>query len=232
MTVLHECSTIAEITDLIDRLNRNAAVHGILVQSPLDICMDNDRFVELVAKISPVKDVDGLCHENMAGLLLQREKYSSTDLLMRPCTPTGILRLLDFYGLRERISGSRVLMVGKSEIVGLPAALMLMKEDATVTICHSKSRNLNVLVGEAEILIVAIGKSKFIKGEWIKKDSIVIDVGINREPDGILSGDVDFETASQRAFAITPVPGGVGPMTVAILAENLFKSAKRQFGLS
>lgn len=204
-----------ELLSLIDRLNMDGRVHGILVQLPLPSHIDEGNVLK---RISPMKDVDGFHPVNMGNLILGKEG-------LRPCTPSGIMGLIDSTGMN--LKGARAVVVGRSNIVGKPVAMMLLERHATVTICHSRTRDLGAEVKSADIVVAAIGKPKFIRGEWIKSGAIVIDVGINRLPDGTLVGDVDFEEARKNASAITPVPGGVGPMTIAMLLKNTVEAAKK-----
>ncbi len=204
----------ARLLELIDRLNQDEEIDGILVQLPLPEQIDENAVTEA---IGPLKDVDGF-HSVNIGLLTQGTPR------LRPCTALGIMRLLEANGIEIR--GKDAVVVGRSNIVGRPIALELLLADATVTICHSFTRDLRARVEKAEILVVAIGKPGLIPGEWIADGAVVIDVGINRTDDGKLVGDVGFAEASKRASWITPVPGGVGPMTVAILLENTLKSAQ------
>ncbi|SEU33004.1 bifunctional methylenetetrahydrofolate dehydrogenase/methenyltetrahydrofolate cyclohydrolase FolD [Stigmatella erecta] len=194
------------------QLNEDASVHGILVQLPLPKHIDAER---VISAVSPAKDVDGF-HPVNAGLL------SLGQPGMRPCTPLGAMRLLEEAGCAP--AGKRAVVVGRSNIVGKPMALMLLQADATVTVCHRKS-DLPREVAQADILVVAVGVPELIQGEWLKPGAVVIDVGMNRKPDGKLVGDVAFQAASQRASAITPVPGGVGPMTIAMLMRNTLLAA-------
>lgn len=196
-----------ELLALVGGLNADPAVHGILVQLPLPRHIDAER---IISAVSPEKDVDGFHPVNAGRLSLGRPG-------LRPCTPFGIMRLLEEAGCNP--SGKRAVVVGRSNIVGKPMALMLLAADATVTVCHRKS-NLAEEVARADILVAAVGVAELIKGEWIKPGAVVIDVGMNRMPDGKLKGDVEFQAASARASHITPVPGGVGPMTIAMLMRN------------
>jgi methylenetetrahydrofolate dehydrogenase (NADP+)/methenyltetrahydrofolate cyclohydrolase len=202
-----------ELLSLVDKLNKDPAVHGILVQLPLPKHIDAER---IISAVSPAKDVDGF-HPMNAGML------SVGKLAPRPCTPFGVMRLLREVGCDP--SGKRAVVVGRSNIVGKPMALMLLAADATVTVCHRKS-NLAAEVANADILVAAVGVPELIKGEWIKPGAVVIDVGMNRMPDGKLKGDVEFDKAKERASFITPVPGGVGPMTIAMLMRNTLEAAK------
>jgi methylenetetrahydrofolate dehydrogenase (NADP+)/methenyltetrahydrofolate cyclohydrolase len=202
-----------ELLSLVDKLNKDPAVHGVLVQLPLPKHIDAER---IISAVRPEKDADGF-HPVNAGML------SVGKPAPRPCTPFGIMRLLREVGCDP--SGKRAVVVGRSNIVGKPMALMLLAADATVTVCHRKS-NLAAEVANADILVAAVGVPELIKGEWIKPGAVVIDVGMNRMPDGKLKGDVEFEMAKERASFITPVPGGVGPMTIAMLMRNTLEAAK------
>jgi methylenetetrahydrofolate dehydrogenase (NADP+)/methenyltetrahydrofolate cyclohydrolase len=201
-----------ELLAVVERLNADPAVHGILVQLPLPKHIDAER---IISAVRPEKDADGF-HPVNAGLL------SLGKPGLRPCTPWGVMRLLQEAKCDP--AGKRAVVVGRSNIVGKPMALMLLQADATVTICHRKS-NLPFEVGMADILVAAVGVPELIKGEWLKPGAVVIDVGMNRMPDGKLKGDVEFEAAKARASAITPVPGGVGPMTIAMLMRNTLVAA-------
>ena len=210
-------ATIPQETVLskIDELNRDPGIHGILVQLPLPQHFDNNKVLEM---ISPEKDADGFHLYNLGGLV-------SGEAVFPPCTPYGVMALLDYYKIP--IEGSNAVVVGRSNIVGKPMALMLLARSATVSICTSKTRDLKLFTSLADILVVATGKPRMITGDMIKPGSTIIDVGMNRLADGKLTGDVDFETARQRAAFITPVPGGVGPMTVTMLIANTVQSAER-----
>ena len=199
---------------LIDQLNEDDSIDGILVQLPLPAHLDAEPLLE---RILPSKDVDGF-HPYNLGRLAQRLPA------LRPCTPRGIMTLLEKTGLTVR--GMNATVVGASNIVGRPMALELMLAGCTTTVCHRFTRDLEIHVGRAELLVVAVGKPGIVKGEWIKPGAIVIDVGINRQDNGRLIGDIDFAPAQQRASYITPVPGGVGPMTVATLLQNTLESAE------
>jgi len=205
-----------ELLNVVHQLNNDAAVHGILVQLPLPGHMDTAKVIEA---IDAGKDVDGF-HISNAGLLLTGRP------LFRPCTPYGILKMLESEGVALR--GAEAVVVGASNIVGKPMALMLLAEGATVTLCNSKTRDLGAQTRRADVLVVATGKPDMITGDMIKPGAIVIDVGINRRSDGTLTGDVQFDTAVQVAGAITPVPGGVGPMTIAMLLVNTVEAAERK----
>lgn len=203
---------------LIDELNADGTVDGILVQLPLPKGIDPDKVIE---RIDPKKDVDGFHPYNVGRLALRRPT-------LRSCTPKGVMSMLDSYGIDPM--GMDAVIVGQSNIVGRPQALELLARRATVTVCHSKTKDLESQVRRADLLVAAVGKPKFIKGEWVKEGAVVIDVGINRLDDGSLCGDVEFETARRRASYITPVPGGVGPMTIASLMENTLASNKARQG--
>jgi methylenetetrahydrofolate dehydrogenase (NADP+)/methenyltetrahydrofolate cyclohydrolase len=207
-------TTQAELFALIDQLNADPAVHGILVQSPLPSHIDEDALVD---RIDANKDVDGFQAVNVGRLALRR-------FGLRPCTPKGVMTLL---GHTDRpVRGQHAVVVGVSNHVGRPLALELLIAGCTTTCCHRFTRDLEGFVRQADILIVAVGKAGLVKGEWIKPGAVVIDVGINRLDDGRLVGDVDFKPAAERASWITPVPGGVGPMTVATLLENTLEAAE------
>ncbi len=201
---------------LIDHLNADPAVHGILVQLPLPKPIDPDRVTEL---IDPAKDVDGLHPYNIGRLVLKRP-------LLRPCTPYGCMTLLRDTG--EDLVGKHAVVIGQSNIVGRPMALELLMARCTVTVCHSATRDLPGIARQADILVAAVGKARFVQGDWIKPGAIVIDVGVNRDADGKLCGDVDFAAAKEHASWITPVPGGVGPMTIATLLANTLRAAELQ----
>lgn len=203
-----------ELHSLIQTLNRDKEIHGILVQLPLPPHIQAEKILEAV---SPHKDIDGFHPFNQGLLLLGGESF-------KPCTPMGIMRLLDSVDCDPK--GKNAVVVGRSNIVGKPVALMLLARHATVTLCHSRTSHLKEEVGRADILVVAIGKPGMVRGDWIKPGATVIDVGVNRLPTGKLVGDVEFETAQERAGAITPVPGGVGPMTICMLLFNTLKAAK------
>lgn len=202
-----------ELIALINQLNQDPEVDGILLQSPLPKQIDADKLFEL---IHPEKDVDGF-HPYNLGRLAQRRP------LLRPCTPYGIMLLLNH--IHQTYKGNHAVVVGASNIVGRPMALELLIAGTTVTVCHRFTTELSYYVKQADILVSAVGKAGLIKGEWIKEGSTVIDVGQNRLPNGILTGDIDFDTAKERAAWITPVPGGVGPMTVAVLLRNTLIAA-------
>lgn len=210
---LPESTSEAELLDLIEQLNSDSEIDGILIQLPLPDHIDATTVLEA---IHPDKDVDGF-HPYNIGRLAQRIPA------LRPCTPYGVIHMLNSIG--ETYKGRHAVIVGASNIVGRPMGLELLLAGATVTTCHRFTRNLPEHVASADILVVAVGKPGIVKGEWVKPGATVIDVGINRTEDGKLTGDVDFEAAAERAAWITPVPGGVGPMTVAMLLRNTLKAA-------
>lgn len=205
-----------ELIQLITKLNDTPKINGILVQLPLPKHLDTQKILQAV---SPLKDVDGF-HPLNAGLLQQKNPAGFI-----PCTPKGILKLL--HTAQKDLSGLNAVVVGRSQIVGLPVAQLLLNENCTVTVAHSKTKNLPALCRSADILVAAIGKPEFITKEYIKPDSLIIDVGINRTENG-LKGDVKFADAKDTAAYITPVPGGVGPMTIAMLLENTFEAYLKQ----
>ena len=213
---LPAATTEDELLLLIELLNHDPAVNGILVQLPLPKHIDEELVTE---RIDPLKDVDGFHPYNVGRLVLKRPT-------LRPCTPFGCMMLLEDTG--EDLVGKYAVVIGQSNIVGRPMALELLMARATVTICHSKTRDLPGLVRQADIVVAGVGKPRFVQGDWIKPGAIVIDVGINRLEDGKLCGDVDFAAASERAGWITPVPGGVGPMTIATLLANTLHAAELQ----
>lgn len=203
-----------ELLALIDEMNADEGIDGILVQLPLPKHINSQMVLE---RIVPHKDVDGFHPYNIGRLVVKMP-------LMRPCTPKGVMTLLEAYGID--VVGKKAVIVGASNIVGRPQALEMLLARATVTICHSATQNLAAEVAAADIVVVGVGKPDFIKGEWIKPGAVVIDVGINRLANGQLCGDVEFAVARERAAMITPVPGGVGPMTIATLMENTLHAAQ------
>ena len=211
---LPETTSEAELLSLISRLNQDPNIHGILVQLPLPKQIQERRVLDAVI---PEKDVDGFHYINVGKLVANEPGFV-------PCTPLGIIELLRASNVE--MAGTHAVVLGRSNIVGKPAALLLLHRHATVTICHSKTKDLNEICRQADILIAAIGKPEFVKKEMVKEGAVVIDVGINRLSDGRIVGDVDFEAVQERAGAITPVPGGVGPMTIAMLLSNTLQSAK------
>jgi methylenetetrahydrofolate dehydrogenase (NADP+)/methenyltetrahydrofolate cyclohydrolase len=206
----------SELLELISLLNADSAIDGILVQLPLPTQIRPRAVIEA---IDPGKDVDGF-HPYNLGRLAQREP------LLRPCTPYGVMRMLQEIGVSP--SGMNAVVVGASNIVGRPMALELLLAGATTTVCHSRTRDLATHVGRADLVVVAVGQAGMVAGEWIKPGAVVIDVGMNRLPDGKLAGDVGFAAAAERAAWITPVPGGVGPMTVAMLMQNTLEAYRRR----
>ena len=203
-----------ELLALIDEMNADRDIDGILIQLPLPKHINSQLVLE---RIVPHKDVDGFHPYNIGRLVVKMP-------LMRPCTPKGVMTLLDAYGIN--VIGKKAVIVGASNIVGRPQALELLLARATVTICHSATQNLAEEVAAADIVVVGVGRPNFVKGEWIKPGAVVIDVGINRLENGQLCGDVEFAVACERAAMITPVPGGVGPMTIATLMENTLQAAE------
>jgi len=212
-------TTQAHLLKFVQSLNADPDIHGILVQLPLPKHVDGNAVLET---ISPEKDVDGFHHANLGALVTGTAAFY-------PCTPWGVMKMLEHTGLP--IEGKHAVVVGRSNIVGKPMALMLLHAGATVTICHSKTKDLPAMTRQADILVAAVGKPRMITGDMLKPGAVVIDVGINRLPDGKLAGDVDFASAAAVASWITPVPGGVGPMTIAMLLGNTVKSAERAAGL-
>lgn len=214
--LLSETTTMEELLDLIGKLNRDETIHGILLQSPIPKGLDiNEAF----RAIEPKKDVDGFNPFNVGKLCLGQDTFVS-------CTPFGIIKLLGEYNIE--IEGKNAVVVGRSNIVGKPMMQCLLNKNATVTVCHSKTKDLKEVTKKADILVVAIGRANFITKDMVKDNAVVIDVGINRGEDGKLCGDVDFEEVSKVASYITPVPGGVGPMTIAMLMNNIVKAARIQ----
>ena len=204
-----------ELLNLIEELNNREDIHGILVQSPIPKHLD----VNLAFRtIKPEKDVDGFHPVNVGKLSLNQECFVS-------CTPFGIMRILAEYNID--IEGKHAVIIGRSNIVGKPMVQCMLNKNATVTVCHSKTKNLTEITKQADILIAAIGKAKFVTADMIKENAVVVDVGINRNSEGKVCGDVDFENVSKKASCITPVPGGVGPMTIAMLMNNIIKAAKK-----
>jgi len=211
-------ATQSELLGLVRDLGRRADVHGILVQLPLPSHLDAQAIIQA---LPPEKDVDGL-HPVNQGLLMAGQPGA------RPCTPLGVMRLIDETGIV--LTGRHAAVVGRSVLVGKPVALMLLERHATVTICHSRTRDLAEEVGRADVVVAATGQAGLVRGAWIRPGAVVIDVGINRGADGKLCGDVEFAPAAARAAFITPVPGGVGPMTVAMLLANTVAAAERAAG--
>ncbi len=206
-----------EVLRLIGRLNTDPSVHGILCQLPLPKHIDENKVINC---ISPKKDVDGFHPENVGNLVIGQKGFVS-------CTPAGIIQLLKRSDIE--IAGKHCVVVGRSNIVGKPMALLMLRENATVTVCHSRTRNLEEICKQADILIVAIGKPKFINENYVKEGAVVIDVGIHRNEAGKLCGDVDYQALEPLCSAITPVPGGVGPMTICMLMNNCLEAMKQEF---
>jgi methylenetetrahydrofolate dehydrogenase (NADP+)/methenyltetrahydrofolate cyclohydrolase len=207
-----------ELLDLIAKQNRDDTVDGILVQLPVP---EQIRPEAIIRAIDPKKDVDGFHPQNVGALI-------TGENALRSCTPLGCMKLLDEAGVE--LNGANAVVVGRSNIVGKPVSLMLLERHATVTICHSRTQKLAHIIAEADVIIAAVGVPELIKGEWVKRGAAIIDVGINRLEDGRIVGDVEFDTAVTRASWITPVPGGVGPMTIACLVSNTVEAAERRMG--
>jgi methylenetetrahydrofolate dehydrogenase (NADP+)/methenyltetrahydrofolate cyclohydrolase len=217
-SVMHQLNaqtTEIELITLVNQLNHDKAIHGILVQLPLPAHINAHRVIETIA---PEKDVDGF-HVSNAGLLMTGQP------LFRPCTPYGVMKLLEWSGID--LKGAEAVVVGASNIVGKPQAMLLLQAGATVTICNSKTKHLATHTQRADVLVVAVGKPNFITGDMIKPGAVVIDVGINRLANGKLCGDVEFDSAKEVASFITPVPGGVGPMTITMLLQNTIEAVER-----
>lgn len=214
--LLPEQTTETELCTLIEELNNDESVNGILVQLPLPKHLNEKLIIE---KINPLKDVDAFNTVNVGKIMIGNYNFL-------PCTPAGIIEILNSENIN--LSGKHCVIVGRSNIVGKPLAMLLLHNDATVTICHSKTQNLKNICREADILIVAVGKAKFINKDYVKENAVIIDVGINRDSNGMLCGDVDFNDVVDGASYITPVPGGVGPMTIAMLMKNTLTAYKIQ----
>ena len=214
--LLSEDTTQDKLENLIEELNQNKKVHGILVQSPIPKHLDVNRAFE---KIAPEKDVDGFNSVNVGKLALNRDTFVS-------CTPYGIMKIFEEYQID--LTGKEVVIIGRSNIVGKPLIQCVLNKNATVTVCHSKTKNLSEHTKRADVLIAAIGKPHFITADMVKENAVVIDVGINRTEEGKILGDVEFETVEKKVEYITPVPGGVGPMTIAMLMNNVIKAARNQ----
>ena len=217
--LLSSTTTQKELIELIEKLNQDKTINGILLQSPIPANLDiNEAF----RTISPQKDVDGFNPVNVGKLVLNQDTFVS-------CTPYGIMKMFEEYNID--LTGKNVVILGRSNIVGKPLIPQLLNKNATVTVCHSKTQNLAQKAKEADILISAIGKAQFVTADMVKENAVVIDVGINRLENGKITGDVDFENVKEKASYITPVPGGVGPMTIAMLMNNVIKATKRQNGM-
>lgn len=214
--LLPEKTQQKELLELIEKLNNDKTINGILLQSPVPKHLDiNEAF----RTISPEKDVDGFHPTNVGKLILGQDTFIS-------CTPFGIMKIFEDYNIN--LEGKNAVVIGRSNIVGKPMSQCLLNKNATVTICHSKTKNLAEVTKQADVVVAAVGKPCFVTADMVKKDAIVIDVGINRGEDGKIKGDVDFENVKEKASYITPVPGGVGPMTIAMLMTNVVKAAKEQ----
>ena len=211
---LPENTTQEELNALVDRLNKNDKIHGILCQLPLPKHLDEN---EVIKRIDPAKDVDAFHPENVGKIMIG-------DYSFLPCTPAGVMALLERSGIE--VSGKECVVVGRSNIVGKPQAMLLLHANGTVTICHSRTKDLAAVCRRADILVAAIGKADFFTGDMIKEGAVVIDVGMNRRADGKLTGDVDFASVEPKASYITPVPGGVGPMTITMLMQNTLTAAR------
>jgi methylenetetrahydrofolate dehydrogenase (NADP+)/methenyltetrahydrofolate cyclohydrolase len=211
---LPENTTQEELNSLVDRLNKDDKIHGILCQLPLPKHLDEN---EVIMRIDPKKDVDAFHPENVGKIMIG-------DYSFLPCTPAGVMALLERSGID--VCGKECVVVGRSNIVGKPQAMLLLHANGTVTICHSRTKNLAEVCRRADILVAAIGKADFFTGDMIKDGAVVIDVGMNRRADGKLTGDVDFASVEPKASYITPVPGGVGPMTITMLMQNTLTAAK------
>lgn len=212
-------TTEAQLLEVIEKLNGDDSVDGILVQLPLPKHLSSEI---VIAAISPEKDVDGFHVVSAGSLLTGRTGF-------RPCTPYGVMKLLESVGCDP--AGKSAVVIGRSNIVGKPQALMLLEKNATVTVAHSRTKNLSAFTREADILVAAVGRAKLVTGDMVKPGAVVIDVGMNRDENGRLCGDVDFDSVKDVAGAVTPVPGGVGPMTIAMLMTNTVEAVERRLGL-
>ena len=214
MVTLDENVSEDELLQNVAALNNDEKIHGILVQLPLPKHINEDR---VISAISPLKDVDGFHPENVGKMMIGQQTFI-------PCTPFGVMKLLEYSDID--VAGKHAVIIGRSNIVGKPMGQLLLQKDATVTYCHSKTKDLRAMTKQADILVVALGRAKMIDASYIKDGAVVIDVGINRDENNKLCGDVDFESAKEVASKITPVPGGVGPMTIAMLMENTCLAAE------
>ena len=213
---LPESTTQEELLALIDKLNADKAINGILCQLPVPKHIDDKTVIE---RIAPEKDVDCFSEINVGKLWVG-------DYAFKPCTPAGVMELLKAYEID--VAGKNCVIIGRSNIVGKPMAALLLEKNATVTICHSKTKNLKELCANADVIVAAVGRAKFVSADMVKEGAVVIDVGINRTEEGKLCGDVDFENVKEKASFITPVPGGCGPMTIAVLMQNTLCAVKLQ----
>jgi len=205
-----------ELLELIDRLNADESVNGILCQLPVPKHIDDDKVID---RIAPEKDVDGFSKINVGKLWVG-------DYDLAACTPMGVMELLKYYDIE--LSGKNCVIIGRSNIVGKPMAALLLEKNGTVTVCHSRTKNLSEVTSKADILVAAVGRAGFVTGDMVKEGAVVIDVGINRNAEGKLCGDVDFDAVKEKASFITPVPGGCGPMTIALLMKNTLIAAEKQ----
>ena len=216
---LPEETTQEELLAIIDKLNEDSSINGILCQLPVPKHISEKAVIE---RISPKKDVDVFSAENVG-------KMWQGDYDMASCTPMGVIELLDYYGID--VCGKNCVIIGRSNIVGKPMASLLLERSATVTICHSRTKNLSEITSRADLIVAAVGRAKFVTADMVKEGAIVVDVGINRNEDGKLCGDVDFENVKEKCEFITPVPGGCGPMTIAVLMKNTLLACKKQNGV-
>ena len=214
MYTLPEETSMEELLGLIDQLNNSPQIHGILVQLPLPKHLDEEK---VILAISPEKDVDAFHPSNVGKIMIGNHSFL-------PCTPAGVMELIFRSGID--LCGKECVVIGRSNIVGKPQAMLLLHANATVTVCHSRTKNLKEVCSRADVLVAAVGKAKFVTADMVKDGAVVIDVGINRDENGKLCGDVDFESVAPKASFITPVPGGVGPMTITMLMKNTLTAAK------
>lgn len=213
---LDETASEEALLGLIDKLNKDKKINGILVQLPLPRHLDAEK---VILAIDPKKDVDAFHPQNVGKIMIGNYSFL-------PCTPAGVMELLKYYNID--VCGKHCVIIGRSNIVGKPQAMLMLKENATVTVCHSKTKNLAEITSQADILVAAVGRANFVGKDMVKKGAVVVDVGINRNADGKLCGDVDFPSVEPVASYITPVPGGVGPMTITMLLQNTLTAAKEQ----